>query len=87
MEMADEIWQFICSNFYAANAARLANDASLLEGGIIDSTGVLELINFLESAYGVKVDDSEMVPDNLDSIDKIVAFVRRKRATPLTTAA
>ena len=48
--------------------------------GIIDSTGILEVIFFLEENFGIKVEDEEMVPENLDSIDNLVAFVARKAA-------
>ena len=79
METKEQIRQFICGNFYVANAAELADEASLLDNGIIDSTGVLEVIGFLERTFGLQVEDAEMVPDNLDSIAKITAFVQRKK--------
>jgi len=53
---------------------------SLIESGVIDSTGVLELIEFLEEEFGIAVDDSETVPENLDTIERVVAFVSRKTA-------
>lgn len=52
---------------------------SLIESGVVDSTGVLELIEFLEEEFGITVEDSETVPENLDTIDRVVAFVLRKR--------
>ena len=52
----------------------------MLEAGIIDSTGVLELVAFLEESYGIEVSDDEMVPDNLDSLDNLVRYVSKKRA-------
>lgn len=51
---------------------------SLLEKGVIDSTGVLELMTFIEERFGIKVDDSELVPENFDSIGRVAAFVERK---------
>ena len=57
----------------------LNDDASLMEQGIVDSTGVLELIGFLERTFGISVADTETVPENLDSIARIVAYVQRKR--------
>jgi len=78
--MKDQIKQFICTNFYVADAAGLSTEASLLDNGIIDSTGVLEVIGFLENTFAIQVEDAEMVPDNLDSIDKIAEFVARKKA-------
>jgi acyl carrier protein len=74
-----KIRQFVCSNFYVPDPEGLADDASLLDAGIVDSTGVLEVITFLESEFGITVDDAEMVPENLDSIDHLVAFVGRKK--------
>lgn len=69
--------QFIVTNFYV-QGSKLADDASLLEEGIIDSTGVLEVIGFLESTFVIKVADGELLPENLDSVARIAAFVARK---------
>jgi acyl carrier protein len=80
MEIRDVVKGFITKNFYVADPANLADDASLLDRGVIDSTGVLEVIGFLEKTFGITVEDQEMVPDNLDSIAKITAFVSRKKA-------
>jgi acyl carrier protein len=78
-ETETKVRQFITSNFYVPDPAALAGEASLLDQGIIDSTGVLELIGFLEDSFDVKVEDAEMVPENLDSVARIVSFVGRKR--------
>jgi acyl carrier protein len=79
MDIKQQVRAFITSNFYVADPSTLADDASLLDQGIIDSTGVLEIIMFLEDTFGFKVADSEMVPENLDSIENIAAFVARRR--------
>lgn len=79
MDIKEQIRAFVTSNFYVADPASLDSSASLLDQGIIDSTGVLEVIFFVEEAFGIKVEDSEMLPDNLDSIDKITDFVTRKK--------
>lgn len=79
-EVGSKVRQFITTNFYVADPTALEDDASLLDRGIVDSTGVLEVIGFLEKEFGVEVQDSEIVPDNLDSIGKIAAFIGRKRA-------
>lgn len=79
MEIKDQVRAFITSNFYVADPSRLADKASLLDGGIIDSTGVLEVIFFIEKTFGFKVEDSEMLPENLDSIELITNFVTRKQ--------
>lgn len=80
MDIKDQIRTFVTTNFYVADPASLADDDSLLDQGIIDSTGVLEVIFFLEETFGIKVEDSEMLPDNLDSIEKITNFVALKKA-------
>jgi acyl carrier protein len=74
-----EIRQFIIDNFlFGELEAKLFNDDSLLDRGIIDSTGVLELVTFLEDKYGMKIQDDELVPKNLDSVNGLVQFVNRK---------
>jgi acyl carrier protein len=70
---------FIVHNFYLANPASLSDEVSLLESGIVDSTGVLEVVGFLEHDLGIRVADEELVPENLDSISRIAAYVDRKR--------
>ena len=74
------IRQFVIANFlFGEDNGSLKPDESFLETGIIDSTGVLELVAFLESTYGFRVRDNELTPDNLDSLDRVAAFVRRKQ--------
>jgi acyl carrier protein len=75
---------FITTNFYVADPDALKDDQSLLDAGVIDSTGVLDLIGFLEQEFGIKVADEELVPENLDSIARLSAFVGRKLAAPGT---
>ncbi len=77
----DKIKSFIVENFLFGNDDGLENDTSFLEEGIIDSTGVLELITFLEEEFSIVVDDDELVPENLDSIDNVAAFVIRKQTS------
>ena len=78
--MQQQIRRFILTSFlFTEDESQLQNDDSLLERGIMDSTGVLELVAFLESEFGVKVSDEELVPENLDSVTQIVAFVGRKQ--------
>lgn len=75
--MKDKIRQFLMTNFYVADPSQLGDDTSLLDTGIVDSTGVLEVISFIETAFGIKVAEQDMIPDNLDSIAKIAAYVAR----------
>ena len=79
MGIKEQVRVFVTSNFYVADPAALMDDASLLDRGVIDSTGVLEVIFFIEDTYGIKVEDSEMLPDNLDSIERISNFISRKK--------
>jgi acyl carrier protein len=78
-DIKEKVRQFIISNFYVADPAALKDDASLLDAGIVDSTGVLEVITFIEGEFGITVDDAEMVPENLDAVNHIVAFVQKKK--------
>ena len=74
-----ELRRFVIDNFpFGAVGEGLSNDDSFLDQGIIDSTGVLELVTFLEETYEIKVEDEELVPDNLDSINRLVKFLERK---------
>jgi acyl carrier protein len=65
---------------FTDDESALNNDDSFLEKGIIDSTGIMEVILFLEEEFGIQVADKEMIPENLDSINNIVSFVLRKQA-------
>ena len=76
-DVKDAVRSFIVSRFLFGQGT-VSNDASFLDGGIVDSTGVLELVFHLESTYSIKVEDNELVPENLDSIDNIAAFLNRK---------
>ena len=80
MEIKEQVRSFLTTNFYVADPDSLKDDVSLLDRGIIDSTGVLEVIFFVEDTFGIKVEDSEMLPENLDSIERIANFVNRKKA-------
>ena len=77
--VAQRVRQFIAENFFVSDPSSLADDASLITGGVVDSTGLLEVIAFLESEYGISIVDQEMVPDNLETVGRIAAFVARKR--------
>ena len=71
--------EYIVGNFMSSGGEKsLRDDASLLEEGIMDSTGVLDLVMFIEETFGIAVKDEELIPENLDSVNKLVAFVERK---------
>ena len=77
----DTIRKFVFKTFLKSNKSIvLSDDDSFFEEGIIDSLGVLELVTFLEQTYGFRVQDSELVPENLDSINNIINFVNMKLA-------
>lgn len=78
MEVLTHIRQFVTQNFLLNEDENLKDDTSFLENGIIDSTGILELVAFLEETYGFQVEDEELIPENLDSIANVTAYVQRK---------
>ena len=78
MDTRQLVRDFVMSNFYVPDSVALADSASLLTTGIVDSTGMLEVIAFLEDTFAVTVSEDEMVPANLDSIENITRFVARK---------
>ena len=76
----DRLREYIVENFlFGSTDERFTDEASFLETGIIDSTGILELISFVETEYGISIQDHEIVPKNLDSLENIARFVARKR--------
>ena len=80
MDTVTRVREFVTRNFFVSDAASLTDAASLLDLGVVDSTGVLEIIGFVESTFGLSVEDDEIVPANLDSIERIAAYVDRKVA-------
>jgi len=79
MKKIDGIRNFIVERFLFGDDSQLHDDSSFLEQGIIDSTGVLEIVAHLEQEYGIKVEDDELLPENLDSLSNIRAFLERKK--------
>lgn len=77
-EIRTRIHEFIRKNFLFDDKATLDDDQSLLGSGVVDSTGILELISFLEETCRVKFDDSELVADNFDTVNRVAAFVAGK---------
>ena len=76
--MKTALRKYIVENFLFGQSVEFSDDDSLQQTGILDSTGVLELIGFLEATFRVKVKDNELLPDNLDSINRLVRFVESK---------
>jgi len=80
VKLEQDIRAFVVENFLLGNDDGLSSSQSLLEAGIVDSTGVLELVAFLERTYHVRLADEDLVPENLDSIDNMVRFIQAKQA-------
>ena len=77
--IVDIISQFIINNFLLGDQKENIDiNISLYENRVVDSTGVLEIVDFLEEKFGIKIEDDELVPDNLDSVKKMSEFVQRK---------
>ncbi len=83
MEIKDRVHAFVLSNFYVPDASALTESTPLLASGIVDSTGVLEVVAFLEDQFDIKVEDDEMLPENLDSVAQIAAYVKKKQDAQL----
>jgi len=77
-EAKDKVRSFIVENFLFGNDGGLSDDSSFLDEGIIDSTGILELVSFLEEEFGIAVLDEELIPENLDSIASVARYLERK---------
>lgn len=78
MRHIDTVRGFIVENFLFGDGESLREDTSLMEEGIMDSTGILELLFFIEETFGFSVKDDELVPENMDSLQNIARFVDRK---------
>jgi acyl carrier protein len=85
-QIKESIKKFVLDNFlFGADEDALKNDDSFLEKGIVDSTGVLEVVSFIEDEFKISVDDEELVPENLDTIDNLAGFVKRKQEVGAAT--
>ena len=80
MNYIELVRQFVVENFLFGDGSELSEDTSFLGNGIIDSTGVLELIDYLEKEFRIAVDDEEVIPENLDSLKNIYRFLESKLA-------
>jgi acyl carrier protein len=81
MSIEKKVRGYILENYlFTDDQSVLSSEESFLDKGVIDSTGILEVISFLEGEFGIKVEDDEMMPENLDSVNNIVLFVNTKLA-------
>lgn len=78
LALAARVRHFIVENFYVPDGTALGDETSLIESGIVDSTGVLELIAFLEAEFGISVADAEVTPENLETVGRIARYVAGK---------
>jgi acyl carrier protein len=80
MTIQERVRRFVLEHFYVSDPAELTDELSLIDSGIVDSTGMLEVILFLEGEFGFRVEDHETIPENLETIARIAAYVDRKQA-------
>ncbi|WP_420631565.1 acyl carrier protein [Candidatus Leptofilum sp.] len=79
MDIKQQIREFIAENFlFSPDGFDLSDDASFLDEGVVDSTGTLEVVMFVEETFGIVVGDDEIEPENFDSVNKLVAYIARK---------
>lgn len=76
--MRDKIRLYIVDNFLFGDSQDFDESSSLLKSGVVDSTGVLEIVSFLESEFSIKIKDEELIPEHLDSIDNMLLFLETK---------
>lgn len=80
MTIQERMRRFIVEFFYVSDPEELTDDVSLLDSGIVDFTGMMDIILFLEGEYAIHIEDAETIPENLESISRIAAFVARKQS-------
>ena len=78
-DIKSKIKTFIIENYLFGDDEGLEESTSFLDEGIVDSTGILELIEFISEEFSITVEDEELIPENLDSIDNVTAFIGRKQ--------
>ncbi len=77
-DVKEKIRAFVVENFLFGEGDDLSDNTSFLEDGIIDSTGILELVDFLEEEFEITIDDEDLVPENLDSLNNATAYIGKK---------
>ena len=78
MNYLETVRKFVVDNFLFGEGSQLQDDTSFLQGGIIDSTGILELVTFLEETWSIKVEDAELLPENFDSLKNVAGYLQQK---------
>jgi len=85
--IATDVRSFVITNYLLGRENGFSNDASFMDEGIIDSTGILELVSHLEESYGIVIPEEELIPDNLDSVNRIAAYLAKKLKEPVAAGA
>jgi len=78
MDVLGTVRTYVVENFLFGDDSRIGPETEFLENGILDSTGVLELVGFLEEKFGIRVEDDELVPENMNSLEKITLYISKK---------
>jgi acyl carrier protein len=81
LETRARVKQFVIGNFYVADPSVLTDETSLIDSGLVDSTGMLEVVGFVESEFHIRVGDQELTPANFETIARISAFIERRLAS------
>jgi acyl carrier protein len=79
-KIIQQVWQFVVNTFLFGDGSALTETTSFLQSGIIDSTGMLELVQYLERTHSISIADHELVPENLDTLSNIRRFLEKKLA-------
>lgn len=80
MDVKGKVKDFVVNNFLmGADSQKIQDDTSFLEEGVIDSTGILELVEFIQDTFSFRIEDEELMPDNLDSLNNIEKFINSKK--------
>ena len=79
MSLQEDIRVFIVDNFLFGEDGGLEDDSSFLEEGIVDSTGIMQLVSFIQEQYRIAIEDEELIPENLDSISRVKTFIEAKK--------
>lgn len=79
VDIKAKLRQFMKNNFLLGNDSNLKDDDSFMGEGIVDSTGILEVVSFVEEDFGFKVADEDLIPENLDSLNNLTAYITKKQ--------
>ena len=83
-DIQQDLRQFVIDTFLFGADNGLSADDSFLEKGLVDSMGILTLVSHVEERYRIQVDDTELIPENWDSVDRIAKFIASKSGSPIT---